>query len=88
MYVVQRRVLEQVLELRLVVGAAVVGHPRVPDRELLEPQHVQHSASNTNRFKNHACIVMFCTQSLSLRQPCRRAFRRTGETRYDKIINK
>jgi hypothetical protein len=39
-YVVQRRVLNQVLKVRLVVRAAVVRHPRVADRELLEPQHV------------------------------------------------
>lgn len=49
--VVQRRVGEQVLELRLVVGAAVVRHPRVPDRELLEAQHVQHPARGRRGFQ-------------------------------------
>ena len=41
--VVQRRVAEQVLELRRVVARAVVGDPGRADRELLEAQHVHHA---------------------------------------------
>ena len=40
----ERREPGEVLEVFLLVGVAVVGAPGVPDRELVEPQHVHHSA--------------------------------------------
>ena len=41
--VVQRRVLEDVFEVRLLVRIAKVRAPRVPDRELVETEHIHHS---------------------------------------------
>ena len=52
----ERREPGEVFEVFLLVGVAVVGAPGVPDRELVEPQHVHHSAKKWNEGKLDAFL--------------------------------
>lgn len=56
--IVQRRVLHQVLEVLLLVRAAVVGDPRKADRELVEAQHVE-NAEGTQSHSIQFEIILF-----------------------------
>ena len=61
----ERREPGEVLEVFLLVGVAVVGAPGVPDRELVEPQHVHHSAKKRKKKWNKEKLDAFLKTKLT-----------------------
>ena len=64
--VMERREPGEVLEVFLLVGVAVVGAPGVPDRELVEPQHVHHSEKKETEMEWGKIGRIFETETDSL----------------------